>query len=140
MVTFGAAWAGLLMLAEQEIIVVTTRHDVSPKYRWHRYEAACGSHLFQVRFGYDGEENGRVGPLLIDGRAVPDAAEALDIRAARRLITGIKILDCGTDPQRPVLRGTIDFLPGESRRLGMRWSLAFRLTREGRDSWRITID
>jgi hypothetical protein len=64
----------------------------------------------------------------------------LDLRAARRWITSIEILNCSIDPGRPVLHGTINFEPGDSRRLGMRWTLAFQLIRDGRDNWRMTID
>jgi hypothetical protein len=140
MFTFAASFSGLMMVAEPETIVIDPRHWITPKYHRYNYEAACGSNVFQVRFGNDGKENGRVEHLLIDGRPIHGAAEMLQVRAARRLIMGIEILDCETDPQRSVLRGTINFEPGESRSLGMRWSLAFHLVREGRDNWRMTID
>lgn len=138
--TYSAALVGLLLLAEQGSIIIATKHPIAPEYHRYDYETTCGSNLLQVRFGNDGEENGRVDHLLLDGRPVADAAEALQIRAARRLIMGIEILDCGIGPRRSVLRGTIDFEPGESRRLGMRSALAFRLIRERRGSWRMTID
>lgn len=141
MSTFGTALAGLLILADPEMIVITTGPDsVSAKYHQTDYETACGSTVFKVRFRNGPEEFGRVDHLLIDGRPVPDAAETLQMRAARRLITGIDIVDCGTDHRRPVFQGTINFMPEESRMLGMRWSLAFRLTREDRKGWRMTID
>lgn len=141
MSTIGGALAGLLTLAEPETIVITTGRDyLSTKYHQTDYESACGSTVFRVRFRKGPEENGRVDHLLIDGRPVPDAAETLQMRAARRLITSIEIQDCGTDPRRPVFHGTINFVPGESRVLAMRWSLAFRLSRQGREGWRMTID
>lgn len=140
MATNPATLAALLMLSDQSPIVVATRHPIAPKYHRYDYQSACGSNVFQVRFGYDGKENGRVEHLLVNGRPISGAAEMLEMRAARRLIMGIEILECGTDSRRSVLRGTINFEPGESRRLGMRWSLPFRLTREGGDGWRMTID
>jgi hypothetical protein len=73
----------------------------------------------KVRFRNGPEERGRVDHVLIDGRPVAGAAEMLDIRAARRLITSIEILDCGAEPRRPVFQGMINFEPMESRSLGM---------------------
>lgn len=140
MIISGVALAGLLMAAEQSDLVIKTGNSISPTYHRTGYESACGTKVFRVRFRNGPDKNGRVEHLLIDGRPIQGAAETLQMRAARRLITGIEILDCGNDAQRPVLRGTINFEPGESRRLGMRWSLAFLLTREDRDSWRMTID
>lgn len=141
MSAFGTALAGLLSLADPETIVITTGpHGLSPEYHQTDYESSCGSNVFRVRFRNGPDENGRVDHLMIDNQPVPGAAEMLDLRAARRWITGVEILNCGSDQRRSVLRGTIDFEPHDSRRLGMRWTLAFRLTREGRDSWRMTID
>lgn len=135
-----AILAGLLMLAEQGQVVVTTGPDsIRTKYFQTDYESTCGSNVFRVRFRQGPEENGRVDRLLIDGRPVPDAAETLQIRAARRLILSIEILDCGMDSGRPVIRGMINFEPGVSRMLGMWRSLAFRLVREG-NGWRMIVD
>lgn len=131
--------AGLLVAGQQDEGVVVLLHDLSTRYNRTDYETACGSTVFQVRFGGGPEESGRVDYLLIDGKPVRDAAETLQIRAARRMITGIEILGCGTEPGRPVFQGMINFEPMESRAAGMRSTLAFRLTREGRD-WRMTID
>jgi hypothetical protein len=140
MSTFGMALAGFLILAEQDTIVITTGMDyTSTKYHQTDYESACGSTVFQVRFR-NGEENGRVDYLLVDGRPVPGAAELLDLRAARRMINSITIVNCGMDPRRPVFVGMLSLEPMESRRLGMRWSLVFRLAREGRGDWRMTIE
>lgn len=141
MSNFVTALTGLLSLADPEMIIVRTgSHGISPKYHQTDYVSSCGSNVFRVRFRNGPDENGRVHHVIIDTQTVPGAAEMLDLRAARRWITSIEILDCGTDPGRPVLHGTINFEPGDSRRLGMRWTLAFRLIREGRDSWRMTID
>jgi len=135
-----AILSSLLMLAEQgQIVVSTGPGEVRPKYRLYDYEARCGSNLLRVRFGYDGKESGRVAHLLIDGRPVPGAAETLQIRAARRGIPSIEILDCGRGSRRPVIRGLINFDPGYSRSLGMWRSLAFRLVREGQ-GWRMIVD
>jgi hypothetical protein len=138
---FSTALAGLLSLADPETIVITTGpHSLSPKYHQTDYESSCGSNVFRVRFRNGPDENGRVDHAMIDNQPVPGAAEMLDLRAARRWITGVEILNCEADRRRSILRGTINFEPADSRRLGMRWTLAFRLTREGRDSWRMTID
>lgn len=137
---FGATLAGLLMLAEQDTIIVTTGpHGISPKYHRTEYETACGTNVFRVRFGSGPEESGRVDHLLINGRPVRDAAETLQIRAARRWIQKIRITYCDRATSGSLIRGVIEFSEGESRMLGMRWALAFRLIREGED-WRITVD
>lgn len=141
MITLSATLAGLLMLAEQDTITVTTgpHPGVSPKYHQTDYESACGPHVFQVRFRNGGAENGRVEHLLVDGRPVRNGAETLDVRAARRWIKKIRITHCDKPPSRSPFRGVIEFSEGESRLLAMRWALAFRLIREGED-WRIAID
>ncbi|HEX8467228.1 MAG TPA: hypothetical protein VF620_05445 [Allosphingosinicella sp.] len=141
MSTLGGTLAGLLMLGQQEMIVVTTgpHPEISPKYHQTDYESACGSHVFRVRFRNGPEENGRIDHLLVDGRPVRDGAETLDIRAARRWIERILIKHCDSAPSRSIFRGVIEFSEGESRMLAMRWALAFRLIREGED-WRIVVD
>jgi hypothetical protein len=139
--TFSAALAGLLMLMEQNTVVVTTGpHYNSPKYHQIDYETACESIKLRFRFRQGPEESGRVDHVLIDGRPVRDAAEILQMRAARRLITSIEILDCGKDSQRPVILGMMNLEPMESRRLGMQSSLVFRLSLQGREGWQISID
>lgn len=137
------AFSGILfglIVATQGTVDLVFRHDISPRYNRTDYEAPCGTNLFQVRFRNGPAEHGLVDYLMIDGRPVRGAAETLELRAARRLITSIEILDCAADPQRPVLRGKINFERMESQRLGMRRSLTFRITREGGDSWKISID
>jgi hypothetical protein len=135
----GLALTGLLMTAEQGEIVIRTGNTISPKYHQTDYKSVCGSKVFRVRFRNGPEENGRVDHLLIDGRSVRNAAETLQMRAARRLITGIEIANCGVNPRQPVFLGFMNLEPMESRRLGMRWSLAFRLIREGK-GWRLSVD
>lgn len=138
---FGATLAGLAVLAEQDTIVVTTGpHGISPKYHQNDYETACGSTVIQVRYRQGPDESGRVDHLLVNGQPVRHAAERLEIRAARRMITGIEIYDCGRDSTNPVILGMMKLEPMESQRLGMRSSLAFRLTRDGRGSWTMTVD
>lgn len=135
-----ASWVVLLMMIEPNELVVSTGRDyISPKYHQTDYESACGETLFRVRFRNGPKERGRVDHLLIDGRPVRDAAETLQIRAARRAIGGIEIMNCGMDPKRPVLRGVMNLSELESRAAGMRASLFFRLTRRGRD-WKMTLD
>jgi hypothetical protein len=141
MSSFVTALSGLLSLADPEMIVIRTGpHGLSPKYHQTDYVSSCGSNVFRVRFRNGPDENGRVHHMMIDNRPVPDAAGMLNLRAARRWISSIEILNCGTDPRRPFIHGTINFDRGDSRRWGMRWTLAFRLTREGPDNWRMTID
>jgi hypothetical protein len=139
--TFGAVAAGLLILAEQgPIVIATGPHGVSPKYHRYDYEAACGAFVFQVRFRNGPEERGRVDHVLIDGRPVRDAAATLQMRAARRGIDSIEILNCGMDSRRPVFRALMVMTKAESQAASMRHMLAFRLTREGRGEWRLVID
>ena len=140
MSSFVTVLTGLLSLADPEMIVISAVHDISPKYHQTDYVSSCGSNVFRVRFRNGTDENGRVYHVMIDNKPISGAAEMLDLRAARRWITNIEILNCVTGPQRSVLRGKINFEPGDSRRWGMRWSLAFQLTREGQDGWRMTVD
>jgi hypothetical protein len=138
--TFGTALAGFLMAAAQDGNDVLLRHDISPKYNKIDYEAACGSTVFRVRFRNGPDERGRIDHLLIDGQRVPGAAETLDLRAARRIIDRIGIMNCGMDPHRPVFRGVMVLSQEESRLAGMRHMLFFRLTRDGRAGWQISVD
>lgn len=137
-VASNAAMIGFLMALSQ-VGADLNQHDISPEYNRTDYESPCGSTLFQVRFRNGPEEHGRVDHLLIDGRPVRDAAETLQIRAARRVIVRIGIMNCGMDPRRPIFQGAMVLSEMESRRLGMRDTLFFRLTRDGRD-WHMTID
>lgn len=134
-----AALAMSIVSAEQGGDGLVLHHDIGPRYNRTDYESACGSTVFRVRFRNGPEEHGRVDHLLIDGRPVRNAAETLQVRAARRVIVRIGIMNCGVDPQRPLFQGAMVLSEMESRRLGMRDTLFFRLTRDGRD-WHMTID
>lgn len=137
----GVALAGLLTAAEPaEFVVRTGPHSVKTKYHLTTYESGCGSHVFRVRFRNGPSELGRVDQVWIDGRAVPGAAEMLDLRAARRLILNIGIMNCGKNPEQPQFVGSLNLEPSVSRRLGMRWLLIFRLTRRDDGNWSMTID
>lgn len=139
--TVGAALTGLLILANQSTVVVTTGpHHVNPKYHQIDYKTACGSSVIRVRFRQGPEQSGRVDHLLINGRPVRHAAETLQIRAARRMITSIEIYDCGSDPMEPVILGMMRLEPMESKRMGMQSLLAFRLTQQGRKGWQIFLE
>lgn len=130
----------LFIAAEQDTIVVTTGpHHVNPKYHQTDYETACGSTVVRVRYRQGPEESGRVDHVLIDGRRVRDAAETLQILAARRSITGMEIFDCGTDRRRPVFRGAMTLSEAESQAARMVNRLFFRLSRVGND-WQLTMD
>jgi hypothetical protein len=138
--TLGAILAGLLMPLGQGGVVFSTGHDISPKYNRTDYESPCGSDIFRVRFRNGPDEHGRVDHVTINGRGVPGAAEMLDIRAARRVISRIGIMNCGTDPMKPEFRGIISLSEAESRAASMRPALAFRITRQGDGGWRLTMD
>jgi hypothetical protein len=125
--------------AEQDDTIVML-HDISPKYNLVDYESACGSTVFRVRFRNGPDQHGQVDRVTVDGREVAGAAELLKLRAARRVIDRVGIMNCGMDPHVPVFRGILRLSESESRSLGMRWMLFFRLAREGRDGWRLTID
>ena len=139
-VTLGAALSGLLMAGGQGGDDLVLRYDVDARYNRTEYEAACRSTVFKVRFRNGPEERGRVDHVLIDGRPVTGAAEMLDLRAARRIIDRIGIMNCGMDPHRPVFRGVMVLSEEESRLAGMRHMLFFRLTRDGRKGWQISVD
>ena len=139
-VAFGTALAALLGTGEQGGDDLVLRHDVDARYNRTEYEAACRSTVFQVHFRNGPEERGRVDHVLIDGRPVTGAAETLDLRAARRIIDRIGIMNCGMDPHRPVFRGVMVLSQEESRLAGMRHMLFFRLTRDGRAGWQISVD
>ena len=133
-----AALAAMQPARQEDYIVLV--HDISTKYSRMDYESACGSTVFRVRFRNGPDENGRIDHITINGREVAGAAELLKIRAARRAIDRIGIMNCGLDAQRPVFRGVMMLSEGESRSLGMRWMLFFRLARQGGKEWRLTID
>lgn len=138
-VASGAALIGYLLAALQNDAVLN-QHDIGPEYNRTSYESPCGSAMFRVRFRNGPEEHGRVDHLTVDGRPVAGAAETLQIRAARRVIVRIGIMNCGIDLQRPVFRGVMVLSEMESKRLGMRDMLFFRIAREGRGDWRFVLD
>ncbi len=138
--TLGVALAASLMPAEQTGGVVVLRHDISPKYNRTDYESPCGSSVFRVRFRNGPGAHGQVDQVSINGRLVVGAAEQLQIRAARRVISRIGIMNCGADPRRPVFQGVMELSPIESQSLGMRPSLYFRLSPQGGGDWRLSID
>jgi hypothetical protein len=141
-ISFGAALAGLLIFAEpqQEVVVTTGPHSVGTEYHRFAYESACGSNVFQARFRNGREGNGRVDHVSVNGRAVKGAAETLQIRAARRWIEKIEIMNCGKDPQDPVFVGVMKMGEAESRLVAMRHTLLFRLTWVDGKGWLITVD
>lgn len=141
MLAFGATLSGMLMLVQQSpVIVATGPHSVGTRYHLTDYESACGPAVFRVRFRNGPEEDGRVEHVLIDGRPVRDAAEILDIRAARRFIDSIEIMNCGKDRRHPAFRGAMKLSKAASQVASLRDTLFFRLSREGSGDWRLTID
>ncbi|HEX8238550.1 MAG TPA: hypothetical protein VF574_02295 [Allosphingosinicella sp.] len=140
MIISGVALAGLLTAAQESDLVLKTGNRVSPTYHRTEYESACGTKEFRVRFRNGPSENGRVDYLLIDNQPVRDAAETLQIRAARRGIDSIEIMHCGDDPHRPIFRGAMRLSKAESQVAKMQSTLFFRLTWEGRKGWRINVD
>lgn len=141
-ISLSTIFAGLLMPAQQDVIVINTKREIpiSPRHNRTDYESACGSSVFHVRFRNGPGGRGLVEHVLIDGRPVPGAAEMLDVRAARRWIESIGIMHCGMDPERPEFRGSMKLSEAESRIASMRWLLLFRITRQGREGWRLTMD
>jgi hypothetical protein len=99
-----------------------------------------GTVLFRVRFRNGPGDHGKVDRVSIDERPVVGAAEQLQIRAARRVISRFEIMNCGSDPGRPVFRGVMHLSALESQGLGMRNSLYFRLSRQGPSGWQLSID
>ncbi len=134
----GAALAATMPTQQGDSIALM--HDISPEYNRIDYESACGSAVFRVRFRNGPDEQGQVDQVTIDGQEVPGAAGLLKLRSARRVIDKIGIMNCGMDPQHPVFRGILRLSEGESRSLGMRSMLFFRLTRQGHEGWRLTMD
>ena len=137
---FSASLAGLLLLTNQDTIIVTTGHDVRPKYHQTDYETACGTNVFQVRYRSGPAEPGLVDYLMIDDRPVRDAAATLELRAARRAIDRIEITNCGQDFRHPVFRGVMKLNEADSQVARMRDTLFFRVSREGREDWRLIVD
>ena len=136
----GAALVGLLTSAAPGGDEIVLRHDTGPRYARMDYEAACGSTVFRVRFRNGPDERGRVDHVLIDGRPIAGAAVRLQLRAARRSIDRIEIMNCGSDEKRPEFRGVLALSEAQSRVAGMRALLFFRLTRQGRGRWQFSID
>jgi hypothetical protein len=141
-----AALAGLVVPAQADADAdadardVVLTEDISPRYNRTDYESACGSAVFRVRFRNGPDGHGRVDRVSIDGRPIAAAVEQMADRAARRVLTRIGIMNCGSDPKQPVFRGVMEFSAIESRRLGMRPSLFFRVSRQGHEGWRLAID
>ena len=136
-----AGLAGLLaMAAAQDVDEIVARHDLGTEYNRADYESACGSTMFRIRFRNGPDGHGHVDHVLIDGRSVSGAADALEVRAARRVIAGVEIMNCGMDPRRPVFRGVMELSKIESRRWGRSPSAYFRLIRQGDKNWRLVFD
>jgi hypothetical protein len=140
--SFSTIIAGLLMPAQQDVLVISTKREIEigPTYSRTDYESACGDQVFRVRFRNAPKEHGRVDHVLINGRPVPGAAETLDVRAARRTIDGIGIMRCGMDSKQPEFKGYMELSKAESQVASMRPLLLFRITRQGGEGWRLTID
>jgi hypothetical protein len=135
------AIAGLMMPPEQDMIIISTGRDhISPRYERSDYESACGTTVLQVRFRNGPEQSGLVEHVLINGRPVTGAAEILAVRAARRGVVRIEIIHCGTDSDRPQFRGLMELSEAESRLARLLPTLFFRITRQGREGWRLTTD
>lgn len=138
----GTAFASLLTPSQQDMIIIDTKREIeiSPKYRRTAHEAACGRNVLRIRFRSGPDQPGFVEHVLIDGRSVTGAAEMLNVRAARRWLERIEIIHCGMDPARPVFRGIMELSKADSQVALMRPTLFFRITRQGRDGWRLTMD
>ena len=134
------ALAGLLTAAAQREGVVVLDHDRSTRYTRIDYETACGSTVFRVRFGSGPVLRGQVNHVVVEGKEVPGAAEMLELRAARRFIDRIGIMNCGMDERRPVFRGVMELSKAESQAAGMRASHYFRVARDEGKGWRIVFD
>jgi hypothetical protein len=140
--SLSAIFAGLLMPAQQDVLIISTKREIeiAPRYSRTDYGSVCGSTVFRVRFRNGPDERGLVEHVLINGRSVPGAAEMLDIRAARRWIESIEIMNCGMHPARPEFRGVMKLSKAESQIASMRPMLFFRITRQGGEGWRLTMD
>ena len=135
-------FAGLLIPAQQDVVVISTKRDIpiSPKYRRTTHESACGPTVLHLLFRSGPDERGVVEHLLVDGRSVPGAAEMLNLRAARRWIERIEIIHCGMLRERPEFHGIMELSKAESQNVRLRPTLSFRITRQGREGWRLTTD
>lgn len=140
MITFAAALAGLALSPEQSGDVISTGNLLRPDYNRTDFEVACGSTIFQARFRNGPEEHGRVDRVIVNGRRVRGAAETLQIRAARRPIESIEIMNCGLDPRKPDFRGVMTLSKAASQSASMQQMLFFRLRREDGKGWQITLD
>jgi hypothetical protein len=135
-------FASLLMPAQQDVIVISTKREIeiAPRYGRTDFESVCGSAVFRVRFRNGPDARGLVEHVLVDGRPIAGAAETLTVRAARRWIERIEIMNCGMDAARPVFRGSLELSKAESQLASMRPTLYFRITRQDREGWRLTMD
>ena len=136
----GVVLIGLMASAAQGGDEIVLRHDVGTRYSRIEYEAACGSTVLRIQFRNSRDDRGRIEHVLINGRPVPGAAGHLQIRVARRMIDRIGIMNCGMDERRPVFRGVMAMSEMESRRLGMRPSVYFRVSRKGHGGWTLSVD
>jgi hypothetical protein len=121
-----ASWVRSADRAGEEI---TTDHHRS----W--YQASCGGTLFQARYLGAARDQSRVEEVRIDGRDLPDVAEQLHVRAARRPIDRLEISRCGTRAGQMVLEGSIHTI----RTWGMPPHVPFRITRAADGEWRASF-
>lgn len=139
MIVFGAALAGLLMLADHGGKSISSGHSIGPKYHRYDFEAACQNVVFRVRYRNGPMGRSGVDDVRIDGRPIPNAARTLNLFAGRRTIGRIGIMHCGMDPGKPFFRGAMELAKPESQPFNRENTLYFRLVRQDED-WRLIVD
>lgn len=129
----------LIGLVAQPEDIIQLVHDRPVNYTLTDFEAACGTTLFRARFSNGSPRSGEVELIAIDGRPLPEAAEQLTHRIARRAIGRVGILNCGTDADQPVFQGVVEVGEIESQRRQVSPRIWFRVRRE-EGAWRLVLD
>ncbi len=134
-----AGFAAVCLLLSAQSSGIVTAHSRSPDYAQTDIATACGDYVVRIQFRNTNGQRGEVTFVSINDRNVSGAASGLRGRAANRYIERIGIMNCGFDPEDPVIMGVMELSAHASRRLGLQPSVYFRLRREG-GSWRISWD
>ena len=119
-------------------------HVRRPRYDLIRYEAACGTQIFEAAFRNDAPDprkrrsfRSRVEVLKINSIEVRGATKWLQNKAAGRYISRISVSDCGYSDSDPIFNGLMQTSPAGLIRLGHSPNVVFTISRTN-GSWQLT--
>ena len=128
----------LALILQPPQIVVTTGGPRSLDQRQVISRDVCLPHTFEfaLRNSYGIGRKPEVLNVSVDGRDIPGAAAALQVRAADRSIERIGLLNCGEGSNPSALRGYMELSPFESTYLRMEPLVGFWIKRMNGE-WRL---